>query len=401
MKQLFYIFFIGFFLFGFSAVGQTQKQLEAKRKRLQKEIKRVERILSKTKRKKSNALDDLKDLNQKITVRERLINVIKLEANQLSRKISNNEKKIKQNNNELKELKEEYADMVFKSYKSRSQQSKTMFILSSKNFLQAYKRLKYLEQYKEYRKKQGEDIIIKTELIKNLNDSLALKRKAKNKLLADREKQRKEIEVAKKEQEKVVATIKEQESEYKKQLQNKIKEEKRVTAKINKIIRDAIAKANKGKKAKTKDKFVLSAEEKTLKAKFEQNKGSLPWPVDGIITRRFGVQPHPTFKSIKINSTGLHIRAKENDKAKAIFNGKVLVVQLLSKGRKSVFVQHGNYITTYTNLEEVYVKKGDVIKTGDKLGKIFTDKITGKTLLQFILSENTKKLDPENWIKIK
>lgn len=402
MNKFFYLLFITLFFVGFSGFGQTRKELERRRKKLHKEIKKVEKILSETKKRKSNALEDLKDLDQKIAIRERFIETIELESEELTKEITKNQKKIKKNNEELKVLKADYAAMVFKSYKSKSQKSKTMFLLSSKNFHQAYKRLKYMKQYKEFRKKQGQAIIVKTAFIQKLNDSLKKIKTAKKRLITSKAREKKTIESDKKEQEVLVSKIKRQESKYKRELRRKIREEKRVVAKIDRIIRLAIAKANKGKKGRsTKNKLLLSAEEKTLKARFEQNKGNLPWPIDGVITRRFGVQPHPSFKSISINSTGLHIRGKRGDEAKSIFNGKVLVVQLLSKGRKSVFIQHGNYITVYNNLEKVYVNKGDKIKTGQKLGKIFTDKITGKTSLGFVLSKNTTKLNPANWIKRK
>ena len=383
-----------------SVHGQSRKELEKRRKKLNKEIKKINNLLFETNKEKTNALDDLKDLSQKITVRERLIETIELENETLSKEIALNEKKIEQNNLELSNLKADYAAMVFKSYKSKSQQSKTMFLLSSENFLQAYKRIKYIEQYKSFRKKQGQRVIAKTAEIKKLNDSLT-KRKNQKKVLINTEKtQKKKIENEKEEQETLVTKIKTQEGKYKKQLQKKIREEKAVAKKIDKAIRAAIAKANKGKKGKAKKgELLLSKAEKALKANFEQNKGNLPWPLDGVVTRKFGVQPHPTFKSITINSTGLHIRGKQGDVAKSIFNGKVLSITRSDKGTRSVMIQHGDYITTYSNLREVFVKKGQTIATGTSVGKIFTDRITGKTDLVFVLFKNTNRLNPSDWIR--
>lgn len=380
--------------------SQSRKELENRRKKLNKEIEKINNLLFETKKEKTDALDDLKDLSQKITVRERLIETIELETEELSKEIKENEKKIEQNNKELASLKADYADMVFKSYKSKSQQSKTMFLLSSENFLQAYKRIKYIEQYKSFRKKQGERVIAKTEEIRKLNDSLTKKKNQKKVLINAEKNQKKKIESEKEEQESLVTKIKTQESKYKNELQKKIREEKALAKKIDKAIRDAIAKANKGKKGTAKkNEFLLSKAEKALKANFEQNKGNLPWPLDGIVTRKFGVQPHPTFKSITINSTGLHIRGKQGDVAKSVFNGKVLNITKSDKGTKSVMVQHGDYITTYSNLRDIFVKKGQSVKTGDAVGKIFTDKITGKTDLVFVLFKNTNRLNPSDWIR--
>ena len=65
---------------------------------------------------------------------------------------------------ELKELKEDYARMIIKSYKSNTEQSKIMFFMSSENFLQAYKRLQYMKQYAKQRQQQGERIKEKTKI---------------------------------------------------------------------------------------------------------------------------------------------------------------------------------------------------------------------------------------------
>ena len=400
-KSVFYILFICFFLVSFSSFSQERKVLEKKHKKLKNEIKQINSLLIKAKKEKGNALDDLSDLSQKISTRERLINVIELESKKLSTEIKANEKQLKNYNNQLKKLKKEYADMVVKTHKSKSQQSKTMFLLSSESFYQAYKRLKYMQQYNDYRKKQGEDIIVKTNEIKEFNNSLIKKKKEKENLIAAEKSQKEQIEIDKKSKEKLVSKIKRDERKYKRNLKRKIKEDKKITARIDKLIKDAIAKANKGKKEAKKGSvgFVLNADEKKLLANFEQNKGSLPWPVNGIITRKYGIQPHPTFSGIKINSPGLHIVTKSNTDARSIFNGKVLALQSLSGGKKSVLIQHGSYISAYNNLENSYVKKGDIVKTGDKVGKVFTDKVSGKTKLLFVLFKNTVKLNPSKWIR--
>ncbi len=400
-KTVLYLSFLCFFLAIFSSFSQERKTLEKKHKAIKNEIKQINSLLFKAKKDRGNALDDLKDLSQKIGARERLIKVIELESKKLSSEIALNEKQLATYNEQLKKLKQEYADMVVKTHKSKSQQSKTMFLLSSESFYQAYKRLKYMQQYNDYRKKQGEDIVVKTTEIKAFNNSLIQKRKAKEKLISDEKSQKEEIESDKKNQEKLISKVKKEEKKYKRDLQHKLKEEQRITARIDKLIKAAIAKANKGKKTSKKggSGFVLDAAEKKLLANFEQNKGSLPWPVNGIITRKYGIQPHPTFSGIKINSPGLHIVTKAKTDAKSIFNGKILALQSHSGGKKSVLIQHGSYISSYNNLESVYVKKGDIIKTGDKVGKVFTDKISGKTTLLFILSKNINRLNPAKWIR--
>ena len=390
-----------------SVSGQTRKQLEAQRKKLNKEIKQVNSLLFKEKKKVSNALDDLNDLKRKIAVREKLIATINSEARILSKEIRVNETELKNLKKKLADLKEDYADMIFKSYKSKSQQSRMMFLLSSQNFHQAYKRLEYMKQYTSYRKQQGEEIVSHTSDIQKKNDSLLVQKSLKETLMASENDQKKEIEIDKKKQEVLIAEIKKQESKYKKELQTIVREERRVTVKIDKKIREEIERANRVARSKLKDKpktvkkneFILSPEAKALAAKFELNKGKLPWPVsEGIVVRRFGKQPHPSFPGITVNGTGLHIVTKEGKDALSIFNGTVLNVLVSSDGRKNVLIQHGNYISSYNNLAKSYVKKGDYIVTGQKIGQVFTDKVSKKTKLIFVLFKNTTRLNPSSWI---
>lgn len=389
--------------------GQTRKQLELQRKKLNKEIKQVNRLLFNEKKKGKNALEALKDINKKIEVRSELISTINAEASILSTEISVNEAKLKKLNDKLTELKRDYADMIFKSYKSKSKQSRAMFLLSSQNFYQAYKRLEYMKQYTSFRKNQGEEIVKSTDFVKKMNDSLFLQKNLKDTLILFQEQQKKQIEADKSSQEKLITSIKKKEGKYKRELQKKVKEEKRVVAKIDKIIREEIARANRiaAEKLKLKDnsksvkknEFILTPEAKALAVNFELNKGKLPWPVtEGIVVRKFGKQPHPSFPGITINGTGLHIVTKQGRDAKSIFNGKVLNVLVNSEGRRNVLVQHGNYISSYNNLENIYVKKGDDLKTGEKIGQIFTDKVSKKTKLVFVLFKNTTRLNPSSWI---
>ena len=403
-------FYIAFFLVFFSCLSsfsQTKRELEQQRKKLKKEISQVNTLLFNAQRKEKNVLEDLKDLTQKIAVRFALIEIINAETTLLATAIVKNKKEIEKLEKELAILKADYAGMIFKSYKSKSQQSRLMFVLSSQNFQQAYKRLEYMKQYTSFRKKQGEAIGVQTDIVRKMNDSLFFQKQLKDTLMLSEQDQKEKIELDKKDKERLVAAIKKKESKYRKEIENKIQAEKRLAEKIDKIIREEIAKANRLAREKlknsgkntNKNEFVLSPEARALAAKFELNKGKLPWPIEeGLITRRFGQQPHPTFPGITINSTGLHMVTRRGKSAAAIFDGNILNVLVTSEGRKNVLIQHGNYISSYNNLDKLYVRKGDVVKTGEKIGQIFTDKVSGKTTLIFVLYKNTTKLNPSSWI---
>ncbi|WP_296634990.1 peptidoglycan DD-metalloendopeptidase family protein [Polaribacter sp.] len=403
----FHILFLLLFLVSSTLFSQTRKELENQRKKYKSEIKQLNNLLFTEVKKERNVLEELKDIRQKIEVRNKLINTINLESELLSNEILKNKKKIAKLNNNLRALKKDYGNMIYKSYKSKSQQSRVMFLLSSQNFYQAYKRLEYMKQFTSFRKKQGEEIVSQTLFIAKMNDSLLHQKQVKDTLILSEINQKKAIETDKTKQENLLSLIKKKEKKYKRDLRKTIQEEKRVTAKIDKIIKEEIERANRLALAKLKKKpktvknneFILSPEAKALAARFDLNKGKLPWPVtEGIIVRKFGVQPHPIFPGISINSSGVHFVTSKGGQAKSIFDGEVFNVLIGSGGKKNVLVRHGNYITSYNNLESSYVQKGDKVKVGQPLGKIFTDKINGKTTLVFVLLKNTIKLNPASWI---
>lgn len=402
-KKLHIVYTILLFIVSSTFYAQTKKQLEEQRKQYKKEINQLNKLLFSEQKKQKDALEELRDLNQKIDLRNKLLATIVSESKLLSNQINKNENRLKKLNANLSSLKDDYSEMIFKSYKSKSQQSRIMFLLSSDNFYQAYKRLEYMKQYTKFRKKQGEEIVVKTNSIKKIVDSLKTQKIEKDTLIVFEEKQKKAIEIDKKNQESLLATIKKKEGKYKKDLREKIKEEKIIAARIDKLIREEIAKANKKVANKPKssksNEFILSPEAKALAANFESNKGKLPWPVtQGLITRKFGVQPHPTFPGITLNSPGIHFATVKGGDAKAVFDGEVMNILVGTGGLKNIMVRHGNYISSYSNVETAYVKKGDKISTGQNLGKIFTDKVSGKTTLIFSLLKNTTRLNPSSWI---
>ena len=399
-SKLFFPLFITtiFFSIGVSQ-AQTRKQLEAERKKIKQEIIKVNKLLFATQKKGKNVLEDLKDINQKIATRTNYINLINKESSLLSSEINQNQKVISKLNKKLETLKKDYAEMIFKSYKSKSKQSQLLFLMSSQGFQQAYKRLQYMKQYTKFRKKQGEEIVVQSNLIVQFNDSLLFKKQAKDTLIKVEESEKLKIESDKKDQQKLVSQINRRASKYKREIRAKQKEERKIANKIDAIIKAAIAKSNSNKANKNAKGFALTPEAKALAKRFEQNKGKLPWPVtNGLVIRRFGTQPHPTLGGITITSSGLHIATNKNTYAKSVFNGKVLAIQLHSGGKKAVLIQHGNYITTYNNLEALSVKTGDTVVTGQTIGKIFTNKVTGKTTLIFVLHKETQRQNPKSWL---
>jgi len=390
---LFSITFVG-------AQSEKQKQLEARRQSLLKEINQLNSLNRQVKKKETSVLKQVEDVNYKITIRQNLIKITNDQANQLTRDINANQKEITTLRDQLKELKDDYAKMIVKSYKSKSEQSKVMFLLSSDNFKQAYKRLQYINQYKAYQKKQAEEIKEKTLKLQSLNLELSKQKEDKNKLIAENRKVKKELETEKKAQDQLMALIRKDLNKYTTEIRRKRQEANRIDKEINRLIREAIAASNKkaGKKSST-GKFVLTPAAKALAANFAANKGKLGWPVErGVIKLKFGLQRSLIDRSVTENSYGIRIATENNAKVKAVFKGEVSEVMLMKNANPAILIRHGDYLTIYRNLSKIYVKKGDKIQTGQEIGEIFTSRTTGESLLYFRVYKNNSILNPELWL---
>jgi len=395
-KEVFFVLLL--LILPIISFSQSRQELEKQRIKIQKEIKEINSLLFQSQKKEKNLLSDLSDLNKRITTRSRLIENINKETNLLTKEIKENEQQVNQLQSSLEVLKKDYANMVVQSYKSRTKQSRLMFLLSSKDFLQAYKRMQYINQYADYREKQGEEITLETIKLQNLNDYLKETKAEKELLLLVNQKEKDSIGEEKKSQESLVKSVKKKEKKYVTQIKQKQKAEKAIDKKIEKLIAEAIANSKKKSNLKSSG-FALTPEAKILEKDFISNKGKLPSPVErGVVVRRFGKQSHPTLKGITIESNGVFYATEKDANARVIFNGKVLAIQVLPGKKKAVLIQHGNYISVYKNLDNVTVQKGDEVSTKQKLGKIHTDKTTGKTILAFVLFKEIHRQNPEEWV---
>ena len=383
---------------GFSQVDKRE-ELEQRRLELQAEIKRINSLRTSNLKKEKSILTEVEDLDQQIRTTENLIRVTNQQANLLTREINTNQNRIGSLRKELEQLKEDYSKMIRRSYKSKSQQSRVMFLLSAENFLQAYKRLQYMKQYANYRHQQGEEIVIKTEELQKLNQSLAEQKKSKDKLIAENRQTRAQLEKSKKEQQGLIAEVRKKEGQFASQLRKKQQEINEIDREIERIIEEAIAANNKAEGSTSRSVFKLTPEAKALAADFEKNKGKLPWPVrTGVVVLRFGTQKSSIVKSLPIESNGVRIATDPGAKARAVFGGTVSEIVAIKGISFMVMVRHGDYITIYNHLDSVDVRKGQQVALGQELGSIGINKTDGRTTLYFVMYKNNQKLNPEDWI---
>lgn len=381
-----------------------QKALEEKREKLQQEIRDINRLLFAEKKEKGNVLDQMEALDKKITVRQELIRVSNQQSNLLNRQINTNIRNIGKLKSDLAQIKQDYATMVQKSYQNKSKQNRLMFLLSSESFFQAFKRMQYMKQYTDYRREQGEQIVVKTEELARLNSDLNEERKVKEVLLAQNRKAKDQLFGEIQDQKALLSTIRKNESKYSSVISKKKQEAKKIDQQIEKLIRSAIAASNKKSGVKTKAKassseFLLTPEATIIANNFSANKGKLIWPVEkGIKSQGFGIYKDPIYPGIKHESNGVIIATDSGAKARAIFEGEVIAILSVPGGNKGVQIKHGNFISTYYNLDQLYVKKGDRVAIKEALGTVFTNTSNGQTRLKFYLYQNTSKLNPEDWV---
>ena len=388
-----------------NAQPDKQKELEDKRIKIIQEIEKINALLFKTSGQKKSLLTQVEDISQRIYAQENLIKVTNRQANLLTRNINNNLQKMEQLRDELRELKDDYAAMINKSYKSKSQQSRVMFLFSSENFLQAYKRLQYMKQYARQRKKQGEGIRDKTILLQELNTDLIAKKKKKKSLIVENQEAKRELQREKKDQEILVASLRKDEGNFSSQIKKKERQAAAIEKEIENLIKEAIAKSNReaakksSKKVSKSKTLALTPEAKLLAANFTSNKGKLIWPVQrGIVSQSFGSHRHPQFPNVTTNNNGVDITTEANARARAVFSGEVMQIQQIKGANQAIFIRHGNYITIYGNLATVSVKKGDKVSSKQNLGTIYKNPLNEKTVLKFYLYKNSQKMNPADWV---
>ncbi len=405
-------------LLSFQAFAQpTQEELQRRKEQLQREIQEQEELLNSQNKKQKSVATLIAQQTEKIKLREKLINTTEKQAKILKNDMYLNQLAINKLNRDLDDLKADYAEMIRKSYKSRSEQSRAMFLLSSENFLQAYKRAQYMKQYASYRKMQAEEIREKTSKLQQFNTVLDDQKKQKQDLLTEQQKEREALEKERLEQERLVNSIKKDKKKIIAEIKKKQQESRAIDRKIDNLIKAAIAEANKKaaaankkanptkvtaaetRKTETATKIVLTPEAKLVSDNFKANKGKLPWPVErGTVSLRYGDQPHPIYKGLTVHCSGVEITTDSGANARAVYGGTVYSVIVISPVNKAVMIQHGDFFTVYQNLSSVSVSKGDKVSTKQSIGKIRTNGDTGKTTLKFMISQNSTYANPASWL---
>ncbi|MBK7309231.1 MAG: peptidoglycan DD-metalloendopeptidase family protein [Sphingobacteriaceae bacterium] len=413
-----------------------KKDLENKKKKINEEINEINIMLNATKANKKNSLGNLLTLNMKLDKRQELIAAINAEIIQLNKKINFTETEIDHLRANLEKLKAEYARMIISAQRQQDAYSRLMFLFSSSNFNQALMRLKYLQQYSVYRKKQADEIVATQSQLQGMLVQLKESKHEKNVLLGNEEAEKDSLSQEKAEQEIVLNSLQQKEKDLKTKLERKKQESVELQLAIKKLIADEIKrkaeeaakealaakKAKEEEKKKNKEKNVkvkeiaktndtkektketptypeLSDEAEALSNDFANNRGKLPWPITkGIICEPYGEHEHPAIKGFMMMNNGVEICSGKGATARAIFDGEVTSVAVSPTGGKLVIIRHGEYLSVYTNLSDVQVKVGEKIKLKQPIGTVMMDEDETKAAMNFQIWKGQKTMDPSGWL---
>lgn len=441
MKQLFVLLFLclisSFPLF--SQTGDIQR-LQNQREILQKEIENTNRLYIDVKKKTTTIIDRINLINKQIATRKEIIEVQRKEIAALDNELARLQKDIATLNKELDQKKEKYANAIKTVMHKRQSENKIFFILSGKSFGEAIRRMQYLKQYSRVQRSQAEEIKEKNaELLQKKEDVEQAKVERRKTLINIRNEQSKLIE-EEKNRKGEMSEAQGKEKELQKVLQDKQRQANLLNKEIEKLIAEEVERQErearrlaeerrkkqeeqerlaeeKRRKGKTKEEIkeeekeliqkpvpkeellIAEAETFNLSKNFVANKGQLPMPVSGAATivSSFGIHKHSEW-NVSTNSSGIDIQAQSNSNIRSIFDGEVSRIIAFPGYNNCVILRHGEYYTFYANIINVYVKKGQKVKTGEALGLIYTDSDTGVATMHFQLWKKTTKLDPAPWL---
>ena len=385
--------FLFFTLIVFSGSAQkTKSQLQKEKQQNIEKIKEVEKIIDQTSAQKKNSIGELNALNERIREQEKLVKSIKGEVTFLDSEISENNDIISTLESDIKKLKKEYAAMLFAAQKANNSTTRLTFLFSSKSFDQLVMRLQYMKQYSETRKLQADQITKVQDELSGQVKEIQVRREEKNKLLNEQVTATTNLGSLKQKQNSLVKSLEKEEKKLKRDLDDTRKAVARLDKLIEDLIKEEITRAARAMRT-TKGESV------TLSNSFEENKAKFMWPVSsGFVSQKFGRQNHAVLKGIVTQNNGVNIQTQENEKVKSIFDGEVRRVAFIQGLGSTVIIKHGDYLTVYAGLKEVFVRSGQKVTTNQEIGKVFSN-TEGVSELRFQIFKNTTALDPQGWLK--
>ena len=419
---------------------ETVKSLKRKQRQAKQNIEMTNRLLNENKKNQKTTANSITVISRQIEERENLIKALNDEVGILDRDLSNINAEKSQLEEKLQELRKEYAKLLYHYYFHKTKSNAVFYILSSESLTQGFRRLRYVQQYSNYRKEQAQKIQQVTDELGQKETLLSRVKEEKHNTLKGKQVESNKLLKSKESKQKMLTELSQKESDLKVKLEKQQRQVEVLNKKIDDMIAAEIAKQEAQRKAKAKAeaerkaKAVASKKPATsgtaakpsapsapsapstpsapvtkpsapasegkslVSGGFESNRGRLPWPVRGIVTGHFGLHPHPVLDHVQVNNKGIYIQTTANSDASAVYDGEVTQVFAIPGNNNAIIVKHGIYRTVYANLTTTYVKVGDKVKARQKLGRVFVDQEADKTELYFMLYKESVLQNPELWL---
>ena len=420
---------------GYAQKSSAVRKLEQQRKEALADIEQTNQLLQETSKSAKSSLNRLNLLSKQILSRKKVISLLNQELDEIEKELMTIQGEIRRLRGQLCEKQENYGKSMRGLYKRHSAQDKLLFVLSAETFSQSLRRIRYLQEYADWQKRQAKEIIAKQQEIDLKKQEMEKTRAEKRALLGTRQEESKKLQSEEAVQKEEVQQLNKKQKDLKAELRKKQKQAEALNRQIEKLIAEEIARAEaearaarekaeraareqaakrkssggntadkpmrEERVAATKGGYAMTKEERLLSDNFGSNRGKLPYPVTGryTVVATFGEQQHSELKYVRTSNSGIDIQTAPGADARAVFNGVVTRVFVVPGYNNSVIVRHGNYLTVYSNLSQVYVKAGDAVSTRQALGKIYSDPEEGQaTILHFQLWKEKTKLNPLPWL---
>ncbi|HTN68730.1 MAG TPA: peptidoglycan DD-metalloendopeptidase family protein [Dysgonamonadaceae bacterium] len=428
----------------FSQTGEIER-LQNQRRNLQAEIENTNKLYLDVKKRTTTIIQRINLINKQIENRKKIIEVQNKEIAALDNELSRLQKEITVLNKELKQRQDKYANAIKTVIHKRQSENKIFFILSGKSLGEALRRMQYLKQYSRIQKSQADEIKEKNAELKKKRKDVEEAKVERTKTLTSIRTEQFKLILEEKNRKNEMDEAQGKQNELQKVLQDKQKQANRLNAEIERLIAEEVARQERearrlkeerrrkreeqariaeekrrkeegkrprrgekvereeelaAKEERMEEPLIAEAETFNLSKNFAANKGQLPMPVTGTatITSSFGIHKHSEW-NVSTNNSGIDIQAQNNANIRSIFDGEVSRIIAFPGYNNCVILRHGDYYTFYANIINVYVKQGQKVKTGEALGKIYTDSDSGVSSMHFQLWQKTTKLDPSPWLK--
>ncbi|MBR0123328.1 MAG: peptidoglycan DD-metalloendopeptidase family protein [Bacteroidales bacterium] len=371
---------------------QSKEELEEQKRKIEQDINYTNKLLDETKTEKQSSINKVYMLNKNIKQRDKLIKNINHEIVLLDKDINKTSDSIENMKALLKDLKTEYANMIVSTWQNQNTYKRLSYIFDSNSISQAFRRIQAFKAYSDKRKEYYNEIVEVTRKLQQKQISYEDSKSKKEILVQSEKNEKNKLEADKKNQNQIVQNLSQKEKELKKKIAKQQQELNKLTKEIERLIAEEMKSKGNSKR------FKLTPEEQLISDNFVGNKGKLPWPTErGMITLPFGEQSHPVLANITINNPGVNILTEENSTARCVFDGEVMTVKKIAQFNV-VIVRHGEYLTVYSNLGQVFVSQGQKIKAKEKVGTIMKDASEGTTELHFEIWKGSTIQNPEDWM---